>query len=65
MVSLHLPQKFQLKILIFYPPSEVSKIAKGYVNTFETCVCMQDWEACTLASNGYEGVRSRRSHVQF
>jgi hypothetical protein len=52
MVSLLLPYKFQLKILIFYPLSEVSKTAEGYVNTLETCVCMQDWGACSLMSGG-------------
>jgi hypothetical protein len=33
-------KKIQLKILLFDPPSKVSKTAKEYVNTFETNVCM-------------------------
>jgi hypothetical protein len=52
MVSLHLPLKFQLKILLFDFQSEVPKIDEEYVNILEACVCMWAWGACGLASGG-------------
>ena len=42
MVSLHLLQKSQLKILIFDPQSQVFKIDEEYVNILETS--SQTWK---------------------
>jgi hypothetical protein len=52
MLSLHLPKKFQLKILIFDPCLEVSKTADMYIDFFETFMYMRAWGACGLALGG-------------
>jgi hypothetical protein len=52
MLSLHLLKKFQLKILIFDPISEVSKTIDWYIDFFEIFMCMWAWGACGLALGG-------------
>jgi hypothetical protein len=54
MVSLHLPYKFQLKIILFDLLSELSKFPTGYVYFFEILVHMQVEGAWGMDSYGEE-----------
>ena len=52
MLSLHLLKKNQLKIMIFNPYLEVSKIVEWYIDFLKSFICMQTWGACGLAFGG-------------